>query len=344
MENWVVTAAVIAVFLPLYFVGYWWDQERRLYVVIVSIGLLGALCAPWNPGASTFFIYAGAFAGRLPGKREAVRTILALLAVLVVESWLFDLPPWFWGPAALFTPLIGGINLHYADYARDRERLRETEHRLAQLSERERIARDLHDLLGQSLSLITLKAELAGKLLHREPERAAAEMRELERISRQALREVRSAVAGYRSEGIDGELARARLALEGAGVQCELLVSPVALARAQETVLALALREAVTNVVRHAGATTCRVRLAPTGGGGVLLQVEDDGRGGVGPEGVGLSAMRERVEGLGGRVERHGEGGTRLLVTLPHRGLEEVKPAGPVVPGAEAAPAVAGGR
>ncbi len=339
--DWALTAAVVAVFLPLYAVGYWWDQQRRLLAVIAAIALLGALCAPWNAGASTFFVYAGAFAGRLPGNRAAVRTILALLAVLVVESWLFALPPWFWIPAAIFTPLIGGINLHYADYGRDRERLRETEQRLAQLSERERIARDLHDLLGQSLSLITLKAELAGKLLHREPDRAAAEVRELERISREALREVRSAVAGYRSQGIDGELARARLALEGAGVQCELLVSPVALQRAQETVLALALREAVTNVVRHAGAATCRVRLAPAGGGGVLLEVEDDGRGGDAPDGVGLSAMRERVEGLGGRVERHGEEGTRLVVTLPQPshgdGVREA-----ALPGAKPSPAPAG--
>ncbi len=335
--DWALTALAIAVFLPLYFWGYWQAGKRRLFWAIAGIAALGTVCIPWNHGASVFFIYAGAFCGMLVPPRVAVRSIVAILALVALETWIFDLPLHSWLPAAIFVPLIGGINLHFAEFGRDRARLRETQERLAQIAERERIARDLHDLLGHSLSLITLKAELAGKLLQREPERAAAEVRELERISRQALREVRSAVAGFRSEGIEGELARARLALEGSGIRCELLIAPVALDPAQETVAALALREAVTNVVRHAGATRCTLRLEPAGGS-VRLEVEDDGRGGLTAEGVGLSAMRERVEGLGGRVERHGDGGTRLVVTLPRRGPEESERGG-ALPGVSPAPA-----
>lgn len=338
--EWSATGLALAVFLPLYFWGYWQDGKPRLYWAIVGIAALGALCAPWNPGASVFFIYAASFCGMLAPPGRAIRSIAAVLLLVAVESWLFGLPFQSWLPAAVFVPLIGGINLHFSEFARERARLRETQDRLAQIAERERIARDLHDLLGHSLSLITLKAELAGKLFQREPERAAAEVREVERISRQALREVRSAVAGYRSTGIEGELARARLALESADIACELLVAPVELERTQETVLALALREAITNVVRHAGATSCRLRLEPVGAG-VRLEVEDNGRGGLAAEGIGLSAMRERVEGLGGRVERHGEGGTRLLVTLPRRLPPDGEGAGAL---AGTAPAPAAGR
>jgi two-component system sensor histidine kinase DesK len=190
--------------------------------------------------------------------------------------------------------------------------------RLAKTAERERIARYLHDLLGHTLSLITLKSELAGKLIEDDPERAGREIREVERISREALREVRTAVAGYRSAGIAEELERTRLALEAADVQLEYFAAPVELQPAQETVLALALREAVTNVIRHAAARTCRVALEQTAVE-VRLEVRDDGRGGSAPEGIGLASMRERVEALGGRLERPAGNGTSLRIVLPRR-------------------------
>ena len=147
-------------------------------------------------------------------------------------------------------------------------------------------------------------------------------MGEVERISRDALREVRAAVSGYRTEGLMAEMARARLSLEAAGIGLEYLAMPVELDPARETVLAMALREAVTNVVRHAGARTCRIALEELrgdGGEGVRLEVRDDGRGGASPDGMGLSVMRDRVEGMGGSVERRGEGGTAVVITLPKR-------------------------
>src|SRR6185436_7720700 len=149
------------------------------------------------------------------------------------------------------------------------------------------------------------KAELAAKLIARDPERAGAEVAELERISRQALREVRTALAGYHSEGLDGELAQARLALESSGIECEYFLTPLALEPAQEGALALALREAVTNVVRHSGARSCKITLERRPDG-VVLEVRDDGRGGDAPEGMGLKSMRQRIEGLGGVYGRSG--------------------------------------
>ena len=153
----------------------------------------------------------------------------------------------------------------------------EIEH-LAKVAERERIARDLHDVLGHTLSLITLKSELARKLVDRDPERAKQEMQDVENASRAALADVREAIRGYRSDGIFAELARARAALETAGVSVECDTDLVQLSPEQESVLSLALREAVTNVVRHAEARRCNVTLKRDDSL-CTLEVADDGRG-----------------------------------------------------------------
>ncbi len=180
---------------------------------------------------------------------------------------------------------------------------------LAKVAERERIARDLHDVLGHTLSVITLKSELAGKLIDRDPERAGKEIREVEQISRQALTDVRDAIRGYRSQGLVAELAQAKTTLETAGltVQCD-AATTVKLPAVQESVLSLAVREAVTNVVRHAQARTCRMRLEQQNGT-CRLEIHDDGCGASNGEGNGLRGMRERVEMIGGTLQpQHGSG------------------------------------
>lgn len=318
--EWALTAAGFLAFLALYFTGFWLKGPRVLWAA-GGILLLGVLFIPTNPGASCLFIYAAAFLGEAGKPRFAMVCLAVLLLVLAAEVWLLDLHPYAWLPGAVFSLIIGGVNIHQAEVSRANARLRISQQeveRLAKTAERERIARDLHDLLGHTLSVITLKSELAGKLVERDPERAGREIREVERISRDALREVRTAIAGYRSEGLQAELARARLALESSGIRLEYFAQPVEPGPARETVLALALKEAVTNVIRHSGARTCRITLEETDGE-VRLEVRDDGRGGAAPFGVGLSAMRERVEGLGGRMERQGDGGTVLTVALPLR-------------------------
>ena len=192
----------------------------------------------------------------------------------------------------------------------------EIEH-LAKVAERERIARDLHDVLGHTLSVITLKSELAGKLMERDPERAGKEIRVVEQISRQALSDVRDAIRGYRTKGLAAEMAQAKATLETAGlsVQCD-AATTMQLPPVQESVLSLALREAVTNVVRHARATSCRMRIEQQNGN-CRLEVADDGQGFVSLEGNGLRGMRERVEMLGGTLERRNKSGTTLTITLP---------------------------
>jgi two-component system sensor histidine kinase DesK len=187
---------------------------------------------------------------------------------------------------------------------------------MARVAERERISRDLHDLLGHTLSVIVLKAELASKLFSRDPERAQNEIHDVETISRDALVQVRAAVRGYRLVGIEGELRNARTALEAAGIRLEAAVEPPGLTPVQETVFALALREAVTNVVRHARAKVCRLTLRQSDRF-CELEVADDGQGGAVVEGSGLLGMRERVEAIGGAVECDGSKGTSLRVRVP---------------------------
>ena len=321
VAEWAATAAATAVFLYLYFRAYWEEGNAGILASAIGIALLGVLFSTVNEGANVFFVYAAAFLGHLAPVRRSVISLGALICVVAALSSALRLPLWFWLPAIVFSILIGGINLHFREVSRANAKLRmaqEEVERLAKTAERERIARDLHDLLGHTLSLITLKSELAGKLIERDPERAGREIREVERISREALREVRTAVAGYRSAGVAAELEQARLALGAADVKLEYFAAPVALPPAQETVLALALREAVTNVIRHAAARTCHVVLEQTADE-VRLEVRDDGRGGSAPEGIGLASMRERVEALGGRLERRAGTGTSLLIVLPRR-------------------------
>jgi two-component system sensor histidine kinase DesK len=277
-----------------------------------------------NSGSSSFFIYAAAGAPFALKPRQAVAFIGGIL-VLELLAFAFSpipLPYRFWAffPGVIFAPIIGGINIFEAEKARANTKLRlaheEVEH-LATIAERERIARDLHDLLGHTLSVITLKSELASRLAAADPVRAEQEMAEVSQVSRQALREVREAVRGYRSRGLTGELAVAKEMLGAADVTFDYLAAGVDLTPAQEGTLALALREAVTNVVRHASATRCTVRLVEEARE-VRLEVEDDGHGKQAPDGAGLAGMRERAEALGGSLTLESSGhGVRLVLRLP---------------------------
>jgi len=321
--DWFLTALGTALFLPLYFWGYWLPGRKAL-VAVAGITLLGILFAPINWGSSVFFVYAAGHLGYVGSAAFAFRLLLALAALPPLEAWLLDLSAFFWIPAMVFSLLIGGINIHYAGVRRSQAALRRTQEeaeRLAKLAERERIARDLHDLLGHTLTVITRKAELARRLADREPERAAQEIAEVEQVAREALREVRSAVSGFRQTDFSTELAQARVALQSALIHFEAATDAIDLDPAIEQVLALALREATTNVLRHSHANSCRVRLENLSDR-VRLTVIDNGKGAAGKDsqtndGMGLTGMQERVTALGGDLKVDGRGGTSITITLP---------------------------
>ena len=184
-----------------------------------------------------------------------MRWLVAMVAGILLQASAFAWPAAIWIPPLVVGAVIGATNLAIAELRRHATELRVAQDavvEMARIAERERIGRDLHDLLGHTLSVIVLKSELAAKLADRDPARAAQEIRDVERISRDALAEVRKAVRGYRSERIRRR-DRQRRARAGGGRHPPVLsVAPGALSPAEERALAYALREAVTNVVRHA--------------------------------------------------------------------------------------------
>src|SRR5579872_432842 len=324
-KQWLATGLGTIAFLVVYFSFFWIKCPWNL-LNIAAFTLLGAGFAPFNEGACTFFVFAAAFSPyAVETESSALKSLAVVLAVATGEWWLLHLSGWFLFYGGGLAMVVGVGNIFFAQRERVNSRLQkaqdEIEH-LAKVAERERIARDLHDVLGHTLSVIILKSELAGKLMDRDPSRAGNEIREVEQISRQALSDVREAIRGYRTRGLSAELAQAKATLETAGVAVKCEVGKVTLQPLQESVLSMAVKEGVTNVVRHADAHTCWLRLEQQDGS-CRLAIEDDGRGGVYGEGNGLRGMRERVEMIGGSLSCDSEIGTKLIITLP---LKEVAP------------------
>jgi len=303
----------LAVFLVFYFVGYW-IPGPRIAISIVGITVIGLIFVPFNYGAAAFFIFAAAFAGMVgPPKHGALVIALVVLAVSV-ELAFIDVPLSLAISAVLFPILIGTVNVYYVENARKNAALRLSEdeiRRLGATAERERIARDLHDLLGHTLSVITLKSELASRLIASDPDRAAIEIREVETISRDALREVRAAVTGYRT-GMSNELASARRALEAADIDFTYQLESVELPKPVEQAFSMVLREGVTNVVRHSGARRCSLQVSRDGTRWSMT-LTDDGKGGAPIENSGLAGLRERLRAIGGSLHINAEDGFTLL-------------------------------
>ena len=321
-RDWLIFAAVYPVFLAIYVTLIWARQRRTRLIMLLAMAILGAAYYPLNPSAgATMFIYVASlmpFTARYLSL--AVGTIIAATIASAGEGILLHQNAWSWGSLSFLAATIGTGNLIQALRRGATERLlraQEEIEQLAKLAERERIARDLHDVLGHTLSVVVLKSELAGKLMSSDTERARVEIGEVEQIARKALAEVREAIRGYRAEGLFAEIARARRTLDVAGVSLDCQTEGVRLEPAQESVLSLVLREAVTNILRHAGATSCRLEVAADDRG-TVLRVEDNGRGAIEREGNGIRGMRERVEALGGRLRIESSQGTRLTAEIPH--------------------------
>jgi two-component system sensor histidine kinase DesK len=340
---WTVWVFVVPVFTPQGYDALWWALTAVSYPLFLAL-YVGTLVLParwvlpcatgmlvlclallrWYPSGMSYFVFGCVMLGAHRWRNGWYYAAVLLLANVGLVAVAFAVGyPWtalVWMPV---TTLVVGLVV-YVERQRQRKdaalRLSQEEvRRLAATAERERIGRDLHDLLGHTLSLVALKADLAGKLVQRDPQAAQREIGELGQVAREALGQVRRAVTGIRAVGLAAELAAAKVLLEGEGASLQVERGELALTPEQETVLALCLREAVTNIHRHARARTVRVSLHGIAGQW-QLQVEDDGRGGVIRPGNGLAGMHERLQALGGslRVESAGSGGTRLTAELPH--------------------------
>ncbi|NYF78479.1 sensor histidine kinase [Granulicella arctica] len=331
---WIESLVIFVIFVAIYIAFNRANRSWTKFMLLGGMFLLGLLDYPRNEGATSFFIYAAAF---LPFLVESVPVVSLLvltdcLALLAKSLWVMRTTPGQHslndpinlGIGMFFVLVVGVINTLAAQQRRANERLQKVERenvQLAAIAERERIARDLHDVLGHTLSVIVLKAELAGRLVELDPQRAMAEIADVERTARTALTEVREAIGGYRSQGLVAEMNMARRALDAAGVVLTLEEIdagglPQSLDVEVQTMLSLTLREAVTNIVRHAHATHCRVSFTTTEGQHVLL-IEDDGTHPAPCEGNGLRGMRERVQRMGGLFSLETDGGTKVRVAIP---------------------------
>lgn len=315
------TLVALAVFLPVYWKSFLFEGRAGLLAGLV-MAATGFALTPWNPGGNTLLVYAFASLGFSQRWRIAVGVAAALLAAYAAWLWVLGMPmPFLVAPGLIGGAVLAGAILGKREMQRN-ERLRLTQaevDRLARVAERERIARDLHDLLGHTLSVIALKSELARKLAERDGSAAATHIGEVEQVARDALKQVREAVTGMRSAELANELVNARLAAVGAGLGFDAQVEPLPpLDAAQENALAMGLREAITNVLRHARASHVQVRIGRQGRA-LQLDVQDDGAGIAGAPGNGLSGMRERVEALGGQLtmDSAAGAGTRLRLLLP---------------------------
>jgi two-component system sensor histidine kinase DesK len=294
------------------------DPVRFLTPVLALV--LGLLTLPvaGEDGLGTFVYVAVVAVGLLPMRLAlgfaAFVAALATVLTLTVSGWSRDPASLLFsiGLATVATAAFVRLLRRNAELALAREDLA----RLAVEQERARFARDLHDLLGHSLTVITVKAELAGKLMNRDPGKAAAEVADIERLAREALADVRSTVAGYREVTLAVELSSARSALDAAGIEAELPGALDEVPGERRELFGWVVREGVTNVVRHSRAQRVRVAVSPTS-----VEVVDDGSGcpGTVVGGHGLDGLRERLAAVGGRLEAGpvDSGGFRLFAEVP---------------------------
>ncbi|MGW8377669.1 sensor histidine kinase [Streptomyces sp. ODS28] len=323
-------ALFIAVYLSLVF------RLPSRYPSRWAVGALGALfglsvvlSVLFGEEWLVLFVYVAVASGAaLPGK-HASAAIPVCTAAIPLIGLLTGASTRLW-PSLVIPALLGGFAMtgvrQMVHTTRELRAARAAVARLAASEERLRLARDVHDLLGHSLSLIAVKSELAGRMLPGRPEQAAEQVADIERVSRQALVDVREAVSGYRRPTLEVELAGARTALAAAGVSAQLpegeehAEEEYGLSPDSEGALAWALREAVTNVVRHSGATRCTVTLAGQADGTVCLTVTDNGRGPDGTAGGnGLTGLAERLALADGALETGAgvRGGFTLRATVP---------------------------
>lgn len=308
-------AVYVAAFMRLDAQDSWVDVNRLGGRALVALLLLGSVPAlVIGVGALGMLPFIVAFAMFSLRLRNAVAVGLVALAATVLIPLTLGVLDEFWFFILIVTLVFVSTGLVRVLDQRGAEH-RELSREIDLVTERERVARDVHDVLGHSLTVITVKSELAQRLVDHDPERAKDELAQIQSLTRQALAEIRATVAGLRVARLADELAAAAVALDGAGIAPGLPREIDVVDPRHRITLAWVLREAVTNVVRHSRASRCDVELGPS-----TLTVTDDGVGRSDHvEGNGLRGVRERVAAAGGELtvtDRPDGPGTRLEVRL----------------------------
>lgn len=315
-----IVAIVLAlvVFLPIYFAAFK-NPSAGNVPHIIAMALIGYALSQFNGSFGVFHIYATVQAAYSRPERRAWISIILLAAAFLTFSLLTN-QHWTFYAIPVFIGFMIGVSSIYGAEQDERqtvlERSREHDTHMAALAERERIAQDLHDLLGQTLTVVALKSDIAGKLIDKDPQRAKQEIDEIREASRKALTEVREAVADMNRTTVSKEIARAQTLLSSAGVKLDVLGDIPELEANTDRTLALAIREATTNIVRHAHASEARLTLSQSGDG-LKLMIEDNGGGSIDQEGSGLTGLRKRIEALGGLTNVETTTGVRITLQLP---------------------------
>ncbi|MFG3018600.1 sensor histidine kinase [Streptomyces sp. NPDC048254] len=328
VTGWAGLTAFVGIYLSIVFRSMGRPFRGWIVTIAIAVEWTLAVTLAFTLGGSWFglFVYVSVMCGVTFPLRVAYWTIPLTTAAMMLAGWYVHDMDEAWG-LFLVVLLVGFSMTGVRQLVATTVELRKARATVAQLAaneERLRLARDLHDLLGHSLSLITLKSELAGRMLPDHPDKAAQQVSDIEQVSRQALVDVREAVTGYRRPRLAAELAGAQVALTAAAVTAEVPAEPdlAGVPEDGEAALAWALREAITNVVRHSGASACTVEVLrrQTLDGPVLeLAVEDNGSGGSGKgPGNGLTGLTERLEKAGGTLEAGRlKRGFRLVARVP---------------------------
>ena len=331
MDHLVVAAGMV-VFLVLYFNTYW-QKPPGVLRNIIGILLIGSALSQITPGACVFFIYASAFCCMLGGPRKAVAAIAAIIGWIVLLSWVFAYPFFFYLPAIFFSAFVGGINIYYREMGKKNLMLEMSQRevqQLAQTAERERIARDLHDLIGHTFSVLTLKADLAGKLIDRDPERARSEIKDLENISRDALGKVREVVSGIRATDLKAELASSKYLFKSNEIDFDYQLTDLHISDELNKEMAVIFKELTTNILKHAHASKVTADIEQTGDG-LRLKVRDNGKGFarqdgsavVADGGYGLKGIQERLQKWQGTLAIKGDNGCEVTISIADKQLEK---------------------
>lgn len=348
-KSWIWLIFSLYYFVPLFYIDFEWLELSLLVGVycvfvalylwaitlpchkawkaVVALSALAIATAAYTPGASTFFSYIGFLIGFSYRTRIWLQLTAALTLVIIAMHYYFDYPvPFFAMPAlsGLITiSIIGYVERVRMEARISQQKSHEEIEQLAIIAERERIARDLHDILGHTLSSIALKAELAEKLLAQEKHQQAQQhLSELHQIARNSLSLVRQTVSGYKHRGLSGEIMALCEKLRESGFVVELTGDIPQLSPRAETALILALTELTTNVLRHSKGNHCQIEFRNSCDK-ILVRMRDNGKVEELVPGNGLQGIQERLNALAGDIQSSINKGCEFVISLPRRELHE---------------------
>ena len=321
---WVILPTLLStpVFVYLHLCTYFYGGRPAMrFRYVAALYALAFVLTPFNPASVGYLIF-GFFSVAFTLPLRTSRLVIGGVILVYTGEMILLGHNRETVLSVLLPAVLLGISALYTAYTTQQQaHLRRSNveiMRLATLAERERIGRDLHDLLGHTLSVVALKSELARKLIDRDLDAARREIGEVERVARDALSQVRNAVSGIRNTALAAELLAATALLEAQGLKVKCETENVNLPHDRETALALSLREAATNIRRHSGASGVTIRVKKELAS-VIVEVTDDGRGGRIVPGNGLNGMRERLGSVGGTLwlAPNKDGGTLLRASVP---------------------------